>query len=195
MLHIITQPENFPVHGENQSAIHRRPFEDLPRDGFAMFYEPSRHQSRDAGQGDLAAQLGYVHMEMRAPTRARPKKRPVVGVLVCTSVKDYLEENSRVRARSSSRVSPSLPCCTTSSSICITWTRTRVAGSSRLPENQKSSGAQMGGGDFDLSFPDRVVGALLPRFPWFRSSNRPTCSSSTAWMWTTTRASRWRWTG
>lgn len=40
---------------------------------------------------DLAAQLGYVHMEMRAPTRARPRKTRTVGVLVCTSVKDYLE--------------------------------------------------------------------------------------------------------
>ncbi len=39
---------------------------------------------------DLAAQLGYVHMEMRAPTRVRPEAA-VVGVLVYTSVKDYLE--------------------------------------------------------------------------------------------------------
>lgn len=40
---------------------------------------------------DLAAQLGYVHMEMRAPMRARPRKRPLVGVLVCTSLRDYLK--------------------------------------------------------------------------------------------------------
>lgn len=38
----------------------------------------------------LAARMGYVHMEMRVPGKARPKSRVSIGVLVCTDRKDFL---------------------------------------------------------------------------------------------------------
>ncbi len=38
----------------------------------------------------LAAQLGYQHMEMRAPTKPRRPKVFTVGVLICTDVEEYL---------------------------------------------------------------------------------------------------------
>jgi len=39
---------------------------------------------------ELASRMGYVHMEMRAPTKPRPKRSLTAGVLVCTDRKDYL---------------------------------------------------------------------------------------------------------
>ncbi len=39
---------------------------------------------------DLASQLGYQHMEMRAPTKARTASNWRVGVLVCTDIEEYL---------------------------------------------------------------------------------------------------------
>jgi len=38
---------------------------------------------------DLASQLGYQHMEMRAPTKRRPNSTKRVGVLVCTELEEY----------------------------------------------------------------------------------------------------------
>jgi len=38
----------------------------------------------------LAAQLGYQHMEMRAPTKPRRTKAHTVGVLICTEIEEYL---------------------------------------------------------------------------------------------------------
>ncbi len=38
----------------------------------------------------LAAQLGYQHMEMRAPTKPRRAKVFTVGVLICTEIEEYL---------------------------------------------------------------------------------------------------------
>ncbi len=39
---------------------------------------------------DLASQLGYQHMEMRAPTRPRPAARKLsVAALICTEVEEY----------------------------------------------------------------------------------------------------------
>jgi DNA-binding LacI/PurR family transcriptional regulator len=39
----------------------------------------------------LAAQLGYVHMEMRVPERRSQKRSERVGVLICTDLDDYLD--------------------------------------------------------------------------------------------------------
>ena len=38
---------------------------------------------------DLASQLGYQHMEMRAPTKVRRVGRKSVSVLICTDVEEY----------------------------------------------------------------------------------------------------------
>lgn len=39
---------------------------------------------------ELAARMGYVHMEMRDPKKSRPKASVTVGVLVCTNRMDFL---------------------------------------------------------------------------------------------------------
>jgi DNA-binding LacI/PurR family transcriptional regulator len=39
---------------------------------------------------DVASQMGYQHMEMRAPAKPRPVKTGTVGVLVCTEIEEYL---------------------------------------------------------------------------------------------------------
>ena len=39
---------------------------------------------------DLASQMGYQHMEMRAPAKPRPVKIGNIGVLVCTEIEEYL---------------------------------------------------------------------------------------------------------
>lgn len=115
---------------------------------------------------DLAAQLGYVHMEMRAPTRVRPKKRPVVGVLVCTSVKDYLEGKFE---------SPGQKLFAGVSEFALLhnikldlhYVDTH-ADSLQHPDYRKIKNLQArkwAGVILIYPFPDRVVGALLPRFP------------------------------
>ena len=39
---------------------------------------------------DVASQMGYQHMEMRAPAKPRPVKTANIGVLVCTEVEEYM---------------------------------------------------------------------------------------------------------
>jgi LacI family transcriptional regulator len=115
---------------------------------------------------DLAAQLGYIHMEMRAPTRARPKKRPLVGVLVCTSVKDYLEGKFE---------SPGQKLFAGVSEFALLhnikldlhYVDTH-ADSLDHPDYRKIKNLQArkwAGVILIYPFPDRVIGALLPRFP------------------------------
>lgn len=115
---------------------------------------------------DLAAQLGYVHMEMRAPTRARPKKRPTVGVLVCTSVKDYLEGKFE---------SPGQKLFAGVSEFALLhnikldlhYVDTH-ADSLDHPDYRKIKNLQArkwSGVILIYPFPDKVIEALLPRFP------------------------------